>query len=130
MNQDGARGRAALLALHDLLAAADRAIEANDHGAARNLLERAGATLHTSGPEASGQPPGKREGPMALRGLRALLDAVAQSVEIGDLAEASELLDVLRDAVRASRPPSPAEPKASPRRVSGFRFVGRRKDVK
>jgi hypothetical protein len=129
MARDGPRGRAALLALHDLLAAADRAIEANDHRAARHLLERAGATLQSSGPQVS-EPAGKAEVLTSLSELRALLDAVGESVETGDLAEASDLLELLRDALRASRPPPAAEPNESPRSVSGFRFLGRHKDAK
>ena len=130
MDQDGPRGRAALLALRDLLAAADRAIEANDHSAARRLLERAGTSLHGPNTDPSEEPFARAELRTTFGELRALLDAVGASVEAGNFAEASDLLELLRNALRASKPPSPALPKESPLRSSGFRFLGRRKDAK
>jgi hypothetical protein len=130
MDQDGPRGRAALLALHDLLAAADRAIDANDHTAARQLLERAGTALHHTNAEGSHEPFARVKARTTLGELRALLDAVGASVETGNFAEASDLLELLRNALSASRPSAAAPAKESPLRSSGFRFLGRRKDAK
>ncbi len=124
MDHDGPRGRESLLELRDLLAAADRAIEANDRTAARDLLERAGATLRASSPPPSAEPSRDAEALTTLTELRALLAAIDRSVEGTAQADLGELLELLRSALRVSRPPPAADPNESPPRASGFRSPG------